>query len=217
MTMSQSGPGEIAVDKTEIAVGPGRRLELIEVTTPDSWKTQVAAPRVMVSPANGNGSMESKVNIDATLEYQSRSTDLLFRTTSGKSQTVTITQLGYGKQIYLKEDVVEVESAADYDKRLVDFTITANVECIIDKVEYEFETNGVELTEAEMAGKSEKEKTGWLMRRIGKNEIKLEDLKETVVTNQKDLGIVLDGRFSSAYRKTELPLEHEHRALGTCG
>ena len=30
------------------------------------------------------------------------------------------------------------------------------------------------------------------MRRIGKNEIKLEDLKETVVTNQKDLGIVLD-------------------------
>ena len=185
------GPGEIAVDKTEIAVGPEGGSELIEVTTPDSWVAQVAAPWVMVSPANGNGSMESKVNIDATLEYQSRSTDLLYRTTSGKSQTVTITQLGYGKQIYLKEDVVEVESAADYDKRLVDFTITANVECIIDKVEYEFETNGVELTEAEMA-EAEKEKTGWLMRRIGKNEIKLEDLKETVVTNQKDLGIVLD-------------------------
>lgn len=185
------GPGEIAVDKTEVAVGPEGGSELIEVTTPDSWVAQVAAPWVMVSPANGNGSMESKVNIDATLEYQSRSTDLLYRTTSGKSQTVTITQLGYGKQIYLKEDVVEVESAADYDKRLVDFTITANVECIIDKVEYEFETNGVELTEAEMA-EAEKEKTGWLMRRIGKNEIKLEDLKETVVTNQKDLGIVLD-------------------------
>ena len=185
------GPGEIAVDKTEIAVGPEGGSELIEVTTPDSWVAQVAAPWVMVSPANGNGSMESKVNIDATLEYQSRSTDLLYRTTSGKSQTVTITQLGYGKQIYLKEDVVEVESAADYDKRLVDFTITANVECIIDKVEYEFETNGVELTEAEMA-EAEKGKTGWLMRRIGKNEIKLEDLKETVVTNQKDLGIVLD-------------------------
>lgn len=185
------GPCEIAVDKTEIAVGPEGGSELIEVTTPDSWVAQVAAPWVMVSPANGNGSMESKVNIDATLEYQSRSTDLLYRTTSGKSQTVTITQLGYGKQIYLKEDVVEVESAADYDKRLVDFTITANVECIIDKVEYEFETNGVELTEAEMA-EAEKEKTGWLMRRIGKNEIKLEDLKETVVTNQKDLGIVLD-------------------------
>ena len=185
------GPGEIAVDKTEIAVGPEGGSELIEVTTPDSWVAQVAAPWVMVSPANGNGSMESKVNIDATLEYQSRSTDLLYHTTSGKSQTVTITQLGYGKQIYLKEDVVEVESAADYDKRLVDFTITANVECIIDKVEYEFETNGVELTEAEMA-EAEKEKTGWLMRRIGKNEIKLEDLKETVVTNQKDLGIVLD-------------------------
>lgn len=185
------GPGEIAVDKTEIAVGPEGGSELIEVTTPDSWVAQVAAPWVMVSPANGNGSMESKVNIDATLEYQSRSTDLLYRMTSGKSQTVTITQLGYGKQIYLKEDVVEVESAADYDKRLVDFTITANVECIIDKVEYEFETNGVELTEAEMA-EAEKEKTGWLMRRIGKNEIKLEDLKETVVTNQKDLGIVLD-------------------------
>lgn len=185
------GPGKIAVDKTEIAVGPEGGSELIEVTTPDSWVAQVAAPWVMVSPANGNGSMESKVNIDATLEYQSRSTDLLYRTTSGKSQTVTITQLGYGKQIYLKEDVVEVKSAADYDKRLVDFTITANVECIIDKVEYEFETNGVELTEAEMA-EAEKEKTGWLMRRIGKNEIKLEDLKETVVTNQKDLGIVLD-------------------------
>lgn len=185
------GPGEIAVDKTEIAVGPEGGSELIEVTTPDSWVAQVAAPWVMVSPANGNGSMESKVNIDATLEYQSRSTDLLYRTASGKSQTVTITQLGYGKQIYLKEDVVEVESSADYEKRLVDFTITANVECKIDKVEYEFETNGVELTEAEMA-EAEKEKTGWLMRRIGKNEIKLEDLKETVVTNQKDLGIVLD-------------------------
>lgn len=185
------GPGEIAVDKTEIAVGPEGGSELIEVTTPDSWVAQVAAPWVMVSPANGNGSMESKVSIDATLEYQSRSTDLLYRTASGKSQTVTVTQLGYGKQIYLKENVVEVESSADYEKRLVDFTITANVECIIDKVEYEFETNGVELTEAEMA-EAEKEKTGWLLRRIGKNEIKLEDLKETAVTNQKDLGIVLD-------------------------
>lgn len=185
------GPGEITVDKTEIAVGPEGGSELIEVTTPDSWVAQVTAPWVMVSPANGNGSMESKVNVDATLEYQSRSADLLYRTASGKSQTVTVTQLGYGKQIYLKEDVVEVESAANYDKRLVDFTITANVECIIDKVEYEFETNGVELTEAEMA-EAEKEKTGWLLRRIGKNEIKLEDLKETVVTDQRDLGIVLD-------------------------
>lgn len=185
------GLGEITVDKTEIAVGPEGGSELIEVTTSDSWVAQVAAPWVMVSPANGNGSMESKVNIDATLEYQSRSTDLLYRTANGKSQTVTVTQLGYGKQIYLKENVVEVESSADYEKRLVDFTITANVECIIAKVEYEFETNGVELTEAEMA-EAEKEKGGWLLRRIGKNEIKLEDLKETVVTDQRDLGIVLD-------------------------
>lgn len=174
------GPGEIAVDKTEIAVGPEGGSELIEVTTPDSWVAQVAAPWVMVSPANGNGSMESKVNIDATLDYQSRSAELMYRTVSGKSQTVTITQLGYGKQIYVKEDGIEVESSADYEKRLVDFTITANVECKIDKVEYEFETNGVELTEAEMA-EAEKEKDGWLV--LKKNEMKLEG---------HDLGIVLD-------------------------
>ena len=174
------GPGEIAVDKTEIAVGPEGGSELIEVTTPDSWVAQVAAPWVMVSPANGNGSTESKVNIDATLDYQSRSAELMYRTVSGKSQTVTITQLGYGKQIYVKEDGIEVESSADYEKRLVDFTITANVECKIDKVEYEFETNGVELTEAEMA-EAEKEKDGWLV--LKKNEMKLEG---------HDLGIVLD-------------------------
>lgn len=174
------GPGEIAVDKTEIAVGPEGGSELIEVTTPDSWVAQVAAPWVMVSPANGNGSMESKVNIDATLDYQSRSAELMYRTVSGKSQTVTITQLGYGKQIYVKEDGIEVENSADYEKRLVDFTITANVECKIDKVEYEFETNGVELTEAEMA-EAEKEKDGWLV--LKKNEMKLEG---------HDLGIVLD-------------------------
>lgn len=174
------GPGEIAVDKTEIAVGPEGGSELIEVTTPDSWVAQVAAPWVMVSPANGNGSMESKVNIDATLDYQSRSAELMYCTVSGKSQTVTITQLGYGKQIYVKEDGIEVESSADYEKRLVDFTITANVECKIDKVEYEFETNGVELTEAEKA-EAEKEKDGWLV--LKKNEMKLEG---------HDLGIVLD-------------------------
>ena len=174
------GPGEIAVDKTEIAVGPEGGSELIEVTTPDSWVAQVAAPWGMVSPANGNGSTESKVNIDATLDYQSRSAELMYRTVSGKSQTVTITQLGYGKQIYVKEDGIEVESSADYEKRLVDFTITANVECKIDKVEYEFETNGVELTEAEMA-EAEKEKDGWLV--LKKNEMKLEG---------HDLGIVLD-------------------------
>lgn len=171
--------GGISLDKAEITMGAEGGSEEIKVTSSESWTTHIQAPWIMISPANGNGSMTTKVSIDSTLEYESRSAELQFRTMNGEPKTITVTQLGYGKHIYLKKDEIELENSAEYKKRTLECHVTANVECIIQKVEYSFETDGIELTEEEMQ-EAEKEKNGWLL-----NE------KEKPLVG-KDLNIVLD-------------------------
>ena len=62
----------------------------------------------MLSPANGVGSVEGTIKVDSTLSNTLRSTELRFQGANGQSRKLTITQFGYGKQIFLKEPVVEI-------------------------------------------------------------------------------------------------------------
>ena len=173
-------PGGLALDKEEIAIGPQGGTEQIAIAASQDWVANTSEPWLMLSPANGVGSVEGTIKVDSTLSNTLRSTELSFQGANGQSRKLTVTQFGYGKQIFLKDPVVEIENSDSYDKRAFESLISANVECKIGKIEYSFEGD---LTDAEKAeNKSERE--GWLLN--SKDEDKL---------TGTNLGIVLDRKY----------------------
>lgn len=170
-------PGGLALDKEEIAVGPEGGTEQIAIAASQDWVANTSEPWLMLSPANGVGSVEGTIKVDSTLSNTLRSTELSFQGANGQSRKLTITQFGYGKQIFLKDPVVEIENSDSYDKRAFESLISANVECKIGKIEYSFEGD---MTDAEKA-ENESEREGWLLN--SKDEDKL---------TGTNLGIVLD-------------------------
>lgn len=173
-------PGGLALDKEEIAIGPQGGTEQIAIAASQDWVANTSEPWLMLSPANGVGSVEGTIKVDSTLSNTLRSTELSFQGANGQSRKLTVTQFGYGKQIFLKDPVVEIENSDSYDKRAFESLISANVECKIGKIEYSFEGD---LTDAEKAeNKSERE--GWLLN--SKDEDKL---------TGTNLGIKLDRKY----------------------
>lgn len=173
-------PGGLALDKKVIAVDPQGGTEQIAIAASQDWVANTSEPWLMLSPANGVGSVEGTIKVDSTLSNTLRSTEISFQGANGQSRTLTITQFGYGKQIFLKDPVVEIENSDTYDKRAFESLISANVECKIGKIEYSFEGD---LTDAEKV-ENDSEREGWLLN--SKDEDKLKG------TN---LGIVLDRKY----------------------
>ena len=173
-------PGGLALDKEEIAIGPQGGTEQIAIAASQDWVANTSEPWLMLSPANGVGSVEGTIKVDSTLSNTLRSTELSFQGANGQSRKLTITQFGYGKQIFLKNPVVEIENSGSYDNRAFESLISANVECKIGKIEYSFEGD---LTDAEKA-ENESEREGWLLN--SKDEDKL---------TGTNLGIVLDRKY----------------------
>ena len=173
-------PGGLALDKEVIAVAPQGGTEQIAIAASQDWVANTSEPWLMLSPANGVGSVEGTIKVDSTLSNTLRSTELSFQGANGQSRKLTITQFGYGKQIFLKDPVVEIENSESYDKRAFESLISANVECKIGKIEYSFEGD---MTDAEKA-ENESEREGWLLN--SKDEDKL---------TGTNLGIVLDRKY----------------------
>lgn len=173
-------PGGLALDKEEIAIGPQGGTEQIAIAASQDWVANTSEPWLMLSPANGVGSVEGTIKVDSTLSNTLRSTELSFQGANGQSRKLTITQFGYGKQIFLKDPVVEIENSDSYDNRAFESLISANVECKIGKIEYSFEGD---LTDAEKA-ENDSEREGWLLN--SKDEDKL---------TGTNLGIVLDRKY----------------------
>ena len=171
-------PGGLALDKKEIAIGPQGGTEQIAIAASQDWVANTSEPWLMLSPANGVGSVEGTIKVDSTLSNTLRSTELSFQGANGQSRKLTITQFGYGKQIFLKDPVVEIENSGSYDNRAFESLISANVECKIGKIEYSFEGD---LTDAE---KAENKSERWLLN--SKDEDKL---------TGTNLGIVLDRKY----------------------
>ena len=171
-------PGGLALDKEEIAIAPQGGTEQIAIAASQDWVANTSEPWLMLSPANGVGSVEGTIKVDSTLSNTLRSTEISFQGANGQSRKLTITQFGYGKQIFLKDPVVEIENSDSYDNRAFESLISTNVECKIGKIEYSFEGD---LTDAE---KAENKSERWLLN--SKDEDKL---------TGTNLGIVLDRKY----------------------
>lgn len=154
-------PGGLALDKTEIAIGPEGGTERVQVTSSTNWVSSVSAPWVSVSPANGFGSVASVLTVDSTLENTARTLEVRYTPQGQQPQTLTVTQFGFGKQILIKEAEVELESSANYDERVVDVTIQTNVQFRIDmdNIGYSFEEGD---PTGDDAAEAETQRTGWI-------------------------------------------------------
>ncbi len=170
-------PGGLAIDKEQIEIGAEGGTQQLAISASQNWVSSVDEPWLMLTPANGVGSATANVVVDTTLMNGRRSTDIDFIGENGQRRTITVVQFGFGKQIDIKEPVVEIDNSAAYDKRVFESLISANVDCKIGEIEYSFEGN---LSESEKAD-YESEREGWLLN--SKNEDKLKN------TN---LGIELD-------------------------
>ena len=173
-------PGGLAIDKEQIEIGVEGGNEQLAIAASQNWVANVDEPWLMLTPANGVGSTTATVVVDSTLMSGRRTTDIVFIGDNGQRRTVSVKQFGYGKQIDIKEPIVEIENSESYDKRAFESLISANVECKIGKIEYSFEGD---LTDAEKV-ENDSEREGWLLN--SKDEDKLKG------TN---LGIVLDRKY----------------------
>lgn len=153
-------PGGLALDKTEITMGPEGGTERVQVTSGAEWVSSVSGPWVSVSPANGFGSAASVLSVDSTLENTARILEVSYVPKGQQSRTVTVTQFGYGKQILIKEPEVEIESSDVYDERVIDMTVQTNVAFKIndEDIEYSFAEEVAPEDEAE----ANLQKEGWL-------------------------------------------------------
>lgn len=149
----------ITVDKQDIAIGPDGGVESIKVTSGTEWLSSSSKPWVMISPANGFGSVDGTLAIDSTLEIKSRTAQVRFRQSDNNETIVNITQFGYGKQIVPAETEIEVPNSEVYEKRYFDVKIATNVEFKTDSdVEYIW---GEEITEEEKA-EFASDLSGWI-------------------------------------------------------
>ena len=170
-------PGGLAIDKEQIEIGAEGGSEQLAIAASQNWVSSVVEPWLMLTPANGVGSTTATVIVDSTLINGRRTTDIAFIGDNGQRRTVSVVQFGYGKQIDIKDPVVEIGNSGSYDERAFESLISANVECKIGSIEYSFEGD---MTDAEKA-ENESEREGWLLN--AKNEDKL---------TGTNLGIVLD-------------------------
>ena len=170
-------PGGLAIDKEQIEIGAEGGSEQLAIAASQNWVSSVVEPWLMQTPANGVGSTTATVIVDSTLTNGRRTTDIAFIGDNGQRRTISVVQFGYGKQIDIKDPVVEIGNSGSYDERAFESLISANVECKIGSIEYSFEGD---MTDAEKA-ENESEREGWLLN--AKNEDKL---------TGTNLGIVLD-------------------------
>lgn len=148
--------GGLQLDKTEIAVNAEGGTEKVAVTSRNNWVASASQPWISVSPANGLGSAECVLAIDSTLKNTARTAEIRFTADGYESQLVTVTQMGFYKQIILKEPNVEIESSATYKNRNIEAIITSNVKFKINtKVEYSFAEDPESLNEADLAAYNE--------------------------------------------------------------
>ena len=136
-----------SLSKTEVAANAEGGKETVTVSSEGEWVAKSSEPWLSISPANGFGNTECVINIDEALKNEVREAEIRFMPKGQTPQVITVTQLGYGKMIYVKETKVDLKASDLYEKRHFEAVITANVPF---KIVYEWLTEKQpEVAEAE--------------------------------------------------------------------
>ena len=101
--------------------------EAIIVTSNDDWTVESNVEWCLVTPGNGNGSVDCELRVDTSYLYKSREAVLTFYSGSQVRQLL-VSQLGYEKVIQPEESALNVPDYAEYGKAFVDVLVVSNVE-----------------------------------------------------------------------------------------
>ena len=116
-----------SLSTTEVAANAEGGKETITVSSGGEWVAKSSEPWLSISPANGFGNTECVISIDEALKNEVREAEIRFMPKGQTPQVITVTQLGYGKMIYVKETKVDLKASDLYNKRHFEAVITANV------------------------------------------------------------------------------------------
>ena len=126
-----------SLSTTEVAANAEGGKETVTVTSEGEWVAKSSEPWLSISPANGFGNTECVITIDEALKNEVRDAEIRFMPKGQAPQVITVTQLGYGKMIHVKEAKVNLKASDIYNKRYFEAVITANVPF---KITYEWLT-----------------------------------------------------------------------------
>lgn len=116
------------VDDTHIEAEAHGGKHSIVIRSEEEWTVQTTAPWVMVSPANGRGNTECTIQVDSTLTYDKRSTEICFMSAGNVLNTLEVTQQGFEPKIAPRSSDVQIEAYKRRDDRWVEVEISTNVE-----------------------------------------------------------------------------------------
>ena len=120
---------ETGTEDGNIKIGPEGGIAKISVSAEDEWVVITEEPWLMVSPANGRGSLECDVNIDSTILNTPRTGTIRIQNQkTGEKSDFQIAQEGFGHQIVLSETSKEIEDFAKYGSRSFDIEVMTNVD-----------------------------------------------------------------------------------------
>lgn len=116
-----------SLSTTEVAANAEGGKETVTVNSEGEWVAKSSEPWLSISPANGFGNTECVISIDEALKNEVREAEIRFMPKGQTPQVITVTQLVYGKMIYVKETKVDLKASDLYNKRHFEAVITANV------------------------------------------------------------------------------------------
>lgn len=119
-------------DKETLTVGPEGGTQSVKISANESWLASTDQAWILISPANGDSSLECKIRIDSTYQDIMRDGEVRF-TSAGQTRTVKINQMGFSKQIIVEgaeQGVynVDLPDYAAYGKTFFDVNVTTNVD-----------------------------------------------------------------------------------------
>ena len=115
-------------DNAAIDAGAEGGEYTLAIRSSKEWMATSDVPWVMISPANGRGSVECVIKIDSTLVNDSRATQIRFSSAGEVLQEVAITQEGYARMINPEATEHNIAASANRTERWFDIPVEANVQ-----------------------------------------------------------------------------------------
>lgn len=122
------------LNRNTIEIGPDGGFEPLMVTSQGAWRAVTDAPWIKLSPSNGVGATECRVEIDSTvLALESRS-DVVQIISDDQTHplSIKVAQQGYEQFIRVEEQPNTLPCYGEYGKRTFDVKVTTNVPFKID-------------------------------------------------------------------------------------
>ena len=118
---------EFLVDTDLLQVKPQGGEYAFKLSVDEEWVVKTNAPWITVSPANGHGSVECRIQVDSSLLSEAREGKVDVKTMY-ETRTINVVQEGFELKIEPKKPLVEIEDFAVLNKRRFEVVVNANTE-----------------------------------------------------------------------------------------